>query len=62
MRSHGVVHARDGDLELTLGPPPVDLAAAAPLVPEDDERASLEALLYGTGLTPDDLKPRGEPQ
>lgn len=52
MRSVGATHARDGEIELHLGPLPPAVGVAAPPSHDVDEPDSLEALLYGTGLDP----------
>jgi hypothetical protein len=52
MRSAGVTHARIGELELHLGPPPLParVAPGPPAdAPEDEERTSLETLLHSSG-------------
>jgi hypothetical protein len=50
MRSEGVLYARMGEIELRLGPAPsLPVADESPLSPADEERRSLETLLYSSG-------------
>ena len=55
MREVGATYARAGELELRLEPLPPRVVVSDPspsTEPDDEERRSLEALLYSTGVDP----------
>jgi hypothetical protein len=53
MREVGAVHARAGELELHLGPPPSWPVAPSPQASSADDEDPLQALLRPIGLDPD---------